>query len=773
MKRFGRRQRFALAGLGVASAISIAGAATAQGTITSIDVRGNQRIEDGTILNYAGLTPGQPVTTGQVNAAYQRIVGSGLFESVDVGVSGSQLIIDVHEYPTINRINIEGNQRINDEILTGLITSQARRVYSPTTAEADARAITDAYREAGRLEATVTPRIIPRSQNRIDLVFEVTESRVVEVQRIGFVGNRSFSDRRLRQVLGTKQAGLFRALIRSDTFVEDRVNFDRQLLTDFYRSRGFIDFQVLSVAPQFSRERNAFFMTFNIQEGQRYRIGNVTASSEIPGLDAGPYLEALRLRSGQVYSPLRIDDSIARLERKAIQDGVDFVRVDPRITRNNQNLTLNVNFVLTRGPRIFVERIDIEGNSTTRDEVIRRQFSVVEGDPFNPREIRESAERVRALGFFTDAQVETREGTQPDRVIVDVDVEEQPTGSLSFGVNYSIDDGPGFAFGLSERNFLGRGQLLNLQVGVGVDNADTVLTFSDPALLDRDLTGTVTAYYRNTNNFSADFDTNRVGLEPSLTFPVSENGRLTLSYQLSQDEISDVDTGDPTDPNDNGSSVIIQREEGSRITSEVGYSYNFDTRRTGLDPNSGIRFQFAQDFAGLGGDNKYVRTAALVGADTKVYNEEIGLSVELEGGALNFIDGNSRVIDRFRGGGSSLRGFSRNGVGPRDLTATNEDALGGNYSAVLRAEMDFPLGLPEEYGIRGGLFYHMGSIWGLDDTDGTGGPVDDSFHLRSVVGLAVYWTTPIGPLRFDFTHALQKEEYDDERTFDLSVSTRF
>ncbi|QDY69332.1 outer membrane protein assembly factor BamA [Qingshengfaniella alkalisoli] len=777
MTGFGRKRGWIFAGVSAAALIGVmcTAPATAQGVnLSGVEVRGNQRIDSATVLTYAGLTPGQPVSAGELNAAYQRMVGSGLFEDVDLDVSGSRVIITVDEYPTINQISIEGNRRINDEALQELINSQPRRVYSPTTAENDARELTNAYRQAGRLEAVVVPKIIPRSQNRVDLVFEVSESRVVEIERIGFVGNRSYSDRRLRQVLETKQAGLFRALIRSDTFIEDRIQFDRQLLTDFYRSRGFVDFEVLSVAPEFSRERNAFFLTFNVQEGQRYHIGNISVSSEVPGLDPTAYRNILRIKAGQTYSPARIEDSVSRMERKALQDGLDFIRVDPRVTRNDRNQQLDFNFVLTRGERIFVERIDIEGNATTQDRVIRRQFDVVEGDPFNPREIRESAERIRALGYFSDAQVDAREGTQPDRVIVDVDVEEQPTGSLTFGVNYSVDDGPGLAIGLSERNFLGRGQLLNLSIAAGVDNADTALTFSDPALLGRDLRGTVDLYYRTSNNFSSDFDTRELGLVPSLEFPISENGRLELRYRLSQDEIKDVDFGYPDDSNDigdNGSSAIIQREEGDRITSAVGYTYTYDTRRVGLDPNTGFQFRFSQDFAGLGGDNKYVKTTALLGAETKVWNEEIGLTAQLQGGSLNFIDGNSRVIDRFRAG--NIRGFSRNGIGPRDLTATNEDALGGNYMAALSLEADFPIGLPEEYGFRGGVFFDAGSVWGLDDTAGTGGEVDDSFHLRTVVGASLFWTTPIGPLRFDFTKALDKEDYDDERTFDLTVSTRF
>ncbi|OSP53638.1 outer membrane protein assembly factor BamA [Pseudoruegeria sp. SK021] len=735
----------------------------AQSAVSAIEVRGNQRIETATILNYAGITSGEPLSAGQVNAAYQRILSSGLFESVEIGTSGSQLIIDVVEFPTINRINIEGNRRLDDDALTALLSSKPRGVYSPTVAEADARTIADAYRQAGRLAASVSPMIIPRNQNRVDLVFEIEEGGLVEIERIGFVGNRDFSDRRLRQVLSSKQAGIFRSVVGSDTFIEDRVQFDRQVLTDFYRSRGYADFQILSVTPEFSRERDAFFLTFNVQEGQKFKIAEVSVSTDIPGLDITPFYEALKMKPGQTYSPSRIEDSITRIENLTVQEGLDFVRAEPVITRNDRDLSLNVDFRMTLGPRIFVERIDIEGNQTTLDQVIRRQFTIVEGDPFNPGEIRQSAERIRALGFFGTADVTAREGTAPDRVIIDVNVEEKPTGSLSFGANYSISDGFGIAAGLRESNFLGRGQQLNFSVALGVDNADSIISLTEPALLGRNLSGTASVYYRSTNQFSSDFDTENLGMRFAVNFPISEYGRLSLDYEISENEISNVS---------DDSSILIQNDAGTVLTSSVGYRYSFDTRRRGLDPNSGVQAEFGQNFAGLGGDSHYVETTALLGAETKAYNEEIGLTAVLRGGVMTSLDGqDSLITERFRGG--NVRGFDTNGIGPRDMTAENEDALGGNYAVSLALEADFPLGLPEEYGIRGGVFFDAGSIWGLDDTQGSDGPVDDSFHLRTVIGASLFWDTPIGPLRFDFTRALQKESYDETQNFNFTVSTRF
>ncbi|WP_253949289.1 outer membrane protein assembly factor BamA [Mangrovicoccus sp. HB161399] len=741
-------------------------------SLSRIEVEGNLRVDDSSVLTYAGIGTGTPLTTGQINAAYQRIMGSGLFETVDFDLSGTVLTITVKEFPTVNQISIEGNRRIDDDVLMPLLTTKSRRVYSPSDAENDARTIAEAYRQAGRLGAIVTPRIIPRSQNRVDLVFEVTESAVVEVERIAFVGNKSFTDRRLRNVLGTKQAGLFRALVARDSYVEDRIAYDRQVLTDFYRARGFVDFEVTSVSTEFSRERNAFFITFNVREGQQYRFGKVGLASEVPEIEAAAFDGIVRTKPGQLYSPVRIDDGIARLERKAIMDGYDFIRVDPRIQRNPETQTLDLTYTLTRGPRIFVERIDIEGNSSTRDEVIRRQFDTVEGDPFNPREIRNAASRIRALNFFSKADVQPRDGTAPDRVIIDVNVDEQPTGQIGFGINYSVGDGFGGTFNLSERNFLGRGQQLSFSVSGGVDNAAGSLRFTEPALLGRDVSGTMEAFYTSTDQWSSDYSTREIGIQPSLGFNLSDYSRLSVRYRLAQEDLYDVDTG-TEGTSDNGSSIILQEEEGDRLTSSIGYTYTFDTRRVGINPDAGIRFQFSQDLAGLGGDSDYIRTTASLLGETKLMGTDLNLRAELQGGAIAALNGqDTRIIDRF-GAGRRVRGFDRNGFGPRDLTATNEDALGGNYYTALRTEMDFPLGLPEEYGVRGGVFFDTGSVWGLDNTQGTEGEVDDSFHLRAVLGASLFWTTPLGPLRFDFTRAVMKEDYDEEQNFDFSISTKF
>ncbi|ODM42728.1 outer membrane protein assembly factor BamA [Cereibacter johrii] len=748
-------------------------------SFSDVRIEGNERVDASTILGFARINRGQAISAGELNEAYQRLADSGLFETVEIVPQGGTLVIRVQEFPTVNIINFEGNARIKDDKLAGLVKSQSRRAYNPAQAEADAAAITEAYRVQGRIAATVTPKIIRRSDNRVDLVFDIAEGKVVEIERLSFVGNRAYSDRRLRQVLETKQAGLLRSIIASDTFIAERVELDKQLLRDFYLSRGFIDFEVLDATAEVTRERDAFFLTFTVQEGQSYSFGQITASSEVEGVDAADFQQALRIRRGVTYSPSVVENNIARLESLALQKGLNFVRIEPRITRNERNQTLDVNFALVRGERIFVERIDIEGNTTTLDQVVRRQFRTVEGDPFNPREVRQSAERIRALGYFANADVNPRPGSSPDQVVVDVNVEEQPTGSLSFGVSYGVSSGVGFSVGFSEQNFLGRGQILGVDVSTGTDNVNTQLNFVEPSFLGRDLRFRFNAYYRETDNQYSRYDTRKIGISPSIEFPVSENGRLELRYTLSEDKISNVDGGpNDTDDDDDVSSIILINEEarGALIASSVGYSYSWDSNRGGLNPTGRNLLRFSQDFAGVGGDVEYVSTTALAMAERKVWNEEVTVRAIIEGGALSMIgDDPSRVTDRFFGNGK-IRGFEPNGIGPRDLNVSNKDALGGNYFAVARLEADFPLGLPEEYGFSGGVFADAGSVWSLDDVGGgtTGDdPVDDDFHIRSSVGVSLFWTTPIGPLRFNFAKAIEKQDYDKEQFFDLTISTRF
>ncbi|AXC49427.1 outer membrane protein assembly factor BamA [Paracoccus suum] len=777
--------------LGVPAAVLTATPAAAY-SFSDVRIEGADRIEPETILSYANLSRGVDVSTSELNAAQQRLQASGLFERVELVPSGKTLVVRVSEFPIIGAISIEGNRRIKDDKLTPVVQSKSRRVYSPSQAEADAAAIAQAYAAEGRLAARVEPRIIRRPGNQVDLVFEVREGAVTEIERIGFSGNRAFSDRRLRNVLATKQAGILRAFIKRDTFAPDRLELDERLLTDFYRSRGFADFKVQAVAPEIARERDAFYITYQIQEGPQYRFGNVSVTSEIPNVDAAQFNAQNRVRRGQIYNPQVIDTSITRMENLASSLGLDFVAVEPRVTRNPASSTLDLNLVLTRGPRVFVERIDIEGNTTTLDQVIRRQFRTVEGDPFNPREIRQAAERVRALGYFSNADVSSREGTSPEKVIVDVNVEEQPTGSLSFGASYGANAGVGLNASLTEDNFLGRGQQVALGFTTAKGSRALNFNFVEPFFLGRDLRWRLSGNYRETKNLeSATYDSKGLYLGTGVDFPVSANGRFELRYSFRSTDLNGIDpltvTPSTTDPGNylvTGSSPLIEADEGRRISSALGYGYTYDSRRERVDPRNAWKLSFSQDFAGVGGDVKSVQTNLAAGIESTAWREDVTMRAEIEGGSVNMLDHQvSRISDRF--GGSAIRGFESNGYGPRDFVDLPNgkrkyiDALGGNFYWVARAEAQFPLGLPEEYNITGGVFADVGSVWGLDRKSVEARPnspahdVDDGMKLRAAVGLSLFWTTPVGPLRFNFAKALKKEDYDKTQTFDLTISTKF
>ena len=739
--------------------LSATGANAQTYRFTSVAIEGNQRIEPATILTYAGIARGQTVSAGELDAAYQRVIETGLFETVEIDPQGNRLVIRVTEYPTINQIAFEGNRKIKDEDLSGIVESRSRQVFNPARAERDAAAISDAYVQNGRVAARVTPRIIRRSENRVDLVFEIFEGKGIEIERVSFVGNKAYSDRRLRRVVQSKQAGLLRAIISRDTFIADRLAFDKQVLTDFYQSRGYVDFRVTGTSAELTRERDAYFITFNVQEGQQFEFGEITTVSEITGVDPRPYQDALRIKPGKVYSPTLVEDSITRMERLGVKQGVEFLRVEPRITRNDRDLTLDVEFQLARGPRVFVERIDIEGNTTTLDRVIRRQFDSVEGDPFNPRAIRQAAERIRALDYFKSVDVNAREGSRPDQVVVDVEVEEKTTGSLSFGVSFSSDTGVGLSVGLKERNFLGRGQTVGASLAFSDDRANYSLNFVEPAFLARDVAFSFQSSFIQTTGFNSNYDSAVGTLRPGLTFPLDDVTKLTLYYSARYSDMDDFDGTSPT--------LDFETSLGGQFASALGYRYVMDTRNAGLNRDAGILLDTGIEVAGLGGDQEYVKSSLRLLGETTVLRGDLKLRGILEGGAIEDIgSGRLRAVDRFTH--KVMRGFETNGMGPFQ----SGDHLGGTAYAVAKFEAEFPIGLPDEFGITGGAFYDIGAIWGVDGVEPPAVQSSD-FEPRQVIGLSVFWESPFGPIRVDFSHALQKEPDDVERNFDFSVRSDF
>ena len=734
-----------------------------------IDVEGNKRIEDSTIVTYSGLATEQVFGADDLNRAYQNIIASGLFESVEVIPNDNLLVIKVSEFPTVNKIEFEGNRLVNDDTLRSAVGLQPRRVFNPDKVDGDRSAIAQLYADQGRLAARITPKIIRRSDNRVDVVFEIFEGGLTEIERIGIVGNRVFSDRRLRRVLDTKQAGFLRTFVRRDTFLADRIQFDKRLLTDFYNARGYIDFEVSDVNAELAEENNAYFLTFFVREGQQFRVGKIALSSDRSDIDLDDFQNAISVETGDIYNPDLMEKNLSRLEARASQLGLDFVRVTPRIERNDIDMTLDIEFTLEQGERVFVERIEIEGNSRTLDQVIRRQFRISEGDPFNPRLIREAAERIRALRLFSGSSVKAKEGSSADQVKVDVEIEEQSTASLQLGASYSGDLGAGLLVQYAEKNFLGRGQGLKFTFNNSTDAEQYRINFSEPYFLNENLSFSLDAYSGTTSSRGANYDSLETSLTPELGVRLTDTVELNLNVFAQERSMAGTYL--------TGSILQSEISEKTKIESGFGLGIKYDNKYNKLPGSARYLVAYNQSFnATQSGDNRSAKLDLTALAEREVVNEQITLRSIFQAGTIRTHGDPSRSIDRYVMNSNVMRGFDYAGVGPRQRSQLGlyDDALGGNNFSSIKLEADFPLILiPDEYGMSGGVFYHMGDIWGLGKRGSGSDVLYENGKLRETIGAVLYWDTPIGPLRFDFTRALTKQEFDNERSFDLSIATQF
>ena len=736
--------------------------------LSSISVKGNSRLSAEAVINYSRIIPSATISSEDLNTAYTNILDTGLFKNVSFKQDGRVLIIVVDEYPTVNQISFEGNKKFTDEKLASFIVTKSNLVFTPVGLEKDLTAIKSVYRNSGRLSAIVSPKIINLSNNRVNLVFEIYEGNVVEIEKISFVGNREFSNRRLRRVLSSKQAGFLRKIILRDTLIEEKISFDRRLLADFYRSRGFADFKINGVNTELTEEKDGFFITYNITEGPQFTVGDVKLVSNVKDVNASEFEQFITFKQGETYSPVSLQSAVTQLEEKLQARGFEFVRVKPIVNRNVNNLTLDFDLVFEKGDRLFIERIDISGNIATLDRVLRRQFFTVEGDPFNPREIKAAADRIRGLGLFSETDVTTLSGSTNSQVVINAKVVEKPTGSLTFGAGYSSQAGLGLLVEYGERNFLGRGQSLSFAVKTGKDDQLYELSFFEPMFLRNDLGFGLNLSVEDTNRQNAAYDTGDLLFQPFVTYPLGERSKIKIDYSISQTDLSN--------PGDVGSIITNEVNEGEVISSSVGYVFSHDTRLYKSNSGNGIIFKLGQQFTRLGGDKTAMMTTVKLAAHRRVFKEDLKLSAEFESGLLTYTTGNSRVNDRFFLGSRKMRGFDAGGIGPRECSnrvcnANNNDALGGENFAVARFEAEFPLGIPDEYGLSGGLFYDIGNLWSLTKINNNVLYEDGSW--RQAIGASVFWKTPIGPLRFNFSDVLKKEQYDRDESFDLTISTRF
>ncbi|ABS64794.1 surface antigen (D15) [Parvibaculum lavamentivorans DS-1] len=751
--------------------------AAEQPVISEIVVQGNQRIEAETVRSYMLITPGTEYDPQVADQSLKQLFGTGLFADITMHLDGSRLVVSVVENPIVNRVAFEGNSALKEEDLKKEVQLQPRVVYTRAKVQGDVTRMIELYRRSGRFSATVEPKVIQLPQNRVDLVFEITEGPKTKIASINFIGNDEFSDGTLREVISTGESAWWKFLSSSDSYDPDRLTYDRELLRRYYLQRGYADFRVVSAVADLSRGDAAFHITFTVEEGEIYEFGEVEVTTELDKLNKEE-LEALLLpKSGDVYNAGLIDETIDALTFAAGTSGYAFAEVRPRIKRRRDERVIDLTFQITEGPRVYVERINITGNSRTLDRVVRRQMRMAEGDAFNKVLLDRSEKNIRALQFFSKVEVTQSPGSAPDKTIVNVDVQEQSTGSLSLSAGFSTLDNAVAGIQLSERNFLGRGLQLSTALSISKRRQLIEFHYTDPYFLDRNLLGGIDLFGSETNfQNESSFDSRSQGFGLRFGFPLSEKSRFLLRYQFRFDEIFNVRYLSCTDPayvpGTYCVSPIVKDAEGTEFRSIVGYDYYYDNRNDPVEPTGGWDFLFTQNFAGLGGTVRYVSTEIL----TRYYYElskEFLTSWRLDGGYIYGLGDDVPLNDHFFKGGNNIRGFARGGIGPRDVVSTNQDAVGATAYIFGTAEITFPNGLPEALGIKTSLFTDGGFI-GLSDYDQALYPgIVDDFAPRASVGVSLYWQSPFGPIRLDLAQVLLDEPYDEREAFRFSAGTSF
>jgi outer membrane protein insertion porin family len=756
-------------------------AAAAGGTISNVRIEGIQRIEPETVRSYLMLQAGDAWDPERVDQSLKALFATGLFADVKLTREGSTLVVKVVENPIINRIAFEGNSKLADKDLNGEIQLRPRVVYTRTRVQNDVRRILELYRRHGRFAATVEPKVIQLSENRVDLVFEINEGPSTGVRSINFVGNRNFSDGTLRGIIDTKESRWYRFLSNADTYDPDRLTYDRELLRKYYLSEGYADFRVASAVAELTPDRDGFVITFTVDEGERYRFGKVDVNIKLKDLPREAVLPLLTVQSGDWYDGEAVEHSIAALTDALGNRGYAFVEVKPEITRNRDARTLDVVFNVQEGPQVYVDRIDINGNVRTLDKVIRREFRLVEGDAFNTSKMQRSKDRIKNLGFFKKVEVTNSPGSAPDRTVVTVEVEEQSTGELSLGLGFSTTDGPLADISVRERNFLGRGQDLRIGTVVSFNSQQIDLSFTEPYFLDKNIAAGIDLFEVKTSP-TADFFTGETPAYQQFSYggalragyQISENLRQTWKYTLRSDEITDVQSD---------AALFIALEQGTHVTSSIGQVLLYDRRDNRLEPTSGYFASIGNDFAGVGFGVKYIRNKINFGYYYSIAPEWV-LSFTGEAGDIFGFDGDQVLLqDRFFVGGDNLRGFQPAGIGPRDTVSG--DGLGGNKYYVGSLSLGVPLGLPKELGITGRVFTDFGSLWSNDQknvvltpaqlvtTGGIQPQIVDSTSIRASAGIGVSWKSPVGPIRLDLALPIKRESFDKTQFFHVSFGTRF
>src|SRR5690349_602709 len=755
--------------------------AHAQGVIQNIRVEGNKRVEPETVRSYLTFTAGDAYDPAQIDESLKALFATGLFQDVRIKREGSTIVIVLLENPIVSRVAFEGNREVEDETLAAEVQLKARAVYTRARVQADVQRILDVYRRQGLYAAQVDPKIINLDNNRIDVVFEISEGPSTKVRAINFIGNSAFSDSQLRYVISTTQTNLLSFLKGTNVYDPDRLNLDRELLRQFYMKNGYADVRIVSATADLDRDGRGFFITFTIEEGERYRFGPIDVESALPSVNVDALRHVILTRTGRVYNAEKVEKTVEGLTIEVSQQGYAFGQVRPRFERDEATHTMGIVYTIDEGPRIYIERINIVGNFRTEDNVIRREFRLAEGDAFNRLLVEAARKRLRALGFFKTVDIDTQPGSGPDRVIIVVKVEEQPTGELSFGAGYSTSEGVIGDISITERNLMGKGQYVRLGFSGSLERAQVDFSFTEPHFLDRNLAAGFDVFFKEVDfQDVASFSQRDAGGDIRLGFPIADNTQLGLRYKFVNEEIFDVS---------NNASLAVKESEGTSNVSSVGYTVAYDTRNLPQSPTSGIFASFSQDLAGVGGDVNYIRSVADAHGYYPITNKRT-LVGRVQGGNIERWGGDDvRMTELFFKGGETIRGFKRAGIGPRDacedpvtgerVRPCSKDALGGKVYWATTAELRFPFPfIPDNIGMQGAVFVDAGSLFdpsdfALNAVAKEGSFIFNSSQVRLSSGFSIIWQSPLGPLRADIAQALLKADFDKTEIFRFGASTNF
>ena len=730
------------------------------GRIESIRIEGNERVESNTVISYLGIKSGSTLNQTDIDSSLKNLYATGFFSDVKLLKSGNALVVRVVENPIINKVAFEGNSLIDTADLEKEMELKTRSVYSQDKLQSDVKRILDIYRRSGRYNTVVEPKTIAQDQNRVDLVYEISEGATAHVEKINFIGNKKFSDSDLRKAIRTEETRWYKFFSDTDKYDPDRMQFDQELLRRYYINEGFADFQVKSAHAELSPKKDAFFLTFVVEEGVRYKFGEINVTSELKNGEKPDFSGAITTKTGKTYDASKVDETIDAMTKRLGDLGYAFVDIQPKLDRDQSKNTANLTYVIKPGPRVYVERINVTGNVRTLDEVIRREFRISEGDAYNNSKLQRSEQRLNNLGFFEKVDIKNEQGSAPDKTVVNVDVKEKSTGEVTIGAGFSSTDGVLGDFGISEKNLLGRGQELKTRLTVAARRKQIELGFTEPYFMSRDIAAGFDIY-RTKQDFlqqsSYNMDTKGINLRSS--YALQEKIQHSVNYSLRENNVTDVKPE---------ASTYIKQQVGVNVNSSISQSLTYDDRNNKLDPSSGYYFRISQEFAGLGGDSRYLKHD-VKGSYYYPITSKWRTSITGSSGYIFGIGGRDvRINDRFFVGGDDLRGFRNAGIGPRD-TATR-DALGGNAYYTTTAELKFPLGLPDELGISGAVFGDAGSLWKIDNSI-VG--ISESNAIRASVGAGILWTSPFGPIRVDFAHAVAKQKEDLTETMRFSFGTRF